>query len=106
MSGARIEIAASILNADLGALREAVQAAEAEQEAEVPVQAAAEEPQVKLPEANLHEAPSLPADDGKPRLVRQVADLQIFETAGRHLRSQLQAGDGIRSLRRALIQRQ
>ena len=29
MSGARIEIAASILNADLGALREAVQAAEA-----------------------------------------------------------------------------
>ena len=29
MSGARIEIAASILNADLGALREAVEAAEA-----------------------------------------------------------------------------
>ena len=29
MSSARIEIAASILNADLGALREAVQAAEA-----------------------------------------------------------------------------
>ena len=41
--------------------------------------------------------PSVPNDDGKPRLVRQVAGLQIFETAGRHLRGQQQAGDGIRN---------